>query len=101
MAVYVVCNACRAALRVKDDFAGRRARCPTCRQVINIPDSAEDTAAPDEEGVTKQLRRLAAGLGIRVADDAGLKEIARAIDEAERTQGRSFDTVERVDEETA
>jgi Zn-dependent protease with chaperone function len=37
MAIQIVCGACQKTLRVKDEFAGRIAKCPQCQSKVQIP----------------------------------------------------------------
>ncbi|MBN2024673.1 MAG: M48 family metalloprotease [Pirellulales bacterium] len=37
MAIAVACKHCRAAFQVKDEWAGRRGKCPRCGQTIDVP----------------------------------------------------------------
>ncbi len=39
MSIETICQGCGRKLRVGDEFAGRRARCPHCRKVYTVPDS--------------------------------------------------------------
>lgn len=53
MPIEVVCSGCKKTLRVADKHAGKRAKCPNCQQVIEIPAAsagAESSAGtPDRE----------------------------------------------------
>ena len=52
MAIDVTCPSCDAKYRVKDELAGRTAKCTKCGSAINIPAPAaadEDAAASDDE----------------------------------------------------
>ncbi len=37
MAIETICSGCGQKLSVGDEFAGRRARCPSCRQIYTVP----------------------------------------------------------------
>src|SRR5690349_9470735 len=39
MAIAVGCPACGKQLRVKDEFAGKRVKCPSCGQILALPSS--------------------------------------------------------------
>ena len=39
MPIETICQGCAAKLRVPDEFAGRKARCPNCRTVYTVPES--------------------------------------------------------------
>jgi predicted RNA-binding Zn-ribbon protein involved in translation (DUF1610 family) len=43
VAIEVTCNACGKTLRTKDSAAGRRAKCPSCGAVIQIPEATQST----------------------------------------------------------
>lgn len=43
MPIPVECRSCGAKLRVKDELAGKLARCPKCKMGISIPESHEQT----------------------------------------------------------
>ncbi len=43
MAISVTCGACQTTLRVKDEAAGLKARCPRCQNVITIPKLGDET----------------------------------------------------------
>lgn len=38
MAIAVTCPGCSRTMKVKDDFAGRRALCPFCKAEVRVPD---------------------------------------------------------------
>ncbi len=40
------CSSCGTKLRVQENLAGRRGRCPTCKQPITVPDVAPPTPVP-------------------------------------------------------
>lgn len=40
MPIEVTCDSCRRRLRVKDETAGRRIKCPQCEAVIRVPDGS-------------------------------------------------------------
>lgn len=37
MAILFQCSACNSKMRVPDTHAGKKAKCPSCKQVVNIP----------------------------------------------------------------
>ncbi len=54
MPIQVVCSGCKKTLRVADKHAGKRAKCPNCQKVIEIPAAsvgAESPAATPEREV--------------------------------------------------
>ncbi|MCA8993220.1 MAG: hypothetical protein KDA88_14620 [Planctomycetaceae bacterium] len=46
MPISVTCPRCDTKLRVKDEAAGLKARCPKCRSVINIPNEIDSWETP-------------------------------------------------------
>lgn len=49
MPIAVECPACGARFRTKDEFAGKRAKCPKCTEVLTIPAAADAEDAAVEE----------------------------------------------------
>ena len=49
MPIAVECPACGARFRTKDEFAGKRAKCPKCAEVLTIPAAADVEEAAVEE----------------------------------------------------
>ena len=63
------CPACRSRLYIKDEFAGKRGKCPHCSDVIDVPTRSVPPAeppAPTEPVTTAHvvLPRRVSGLGI-------------------------------------
>jgi hypothetical protein len=44
MAIKLNCLRCKKALRVKDELAGKRVKCPGCQQVLVVPEPAHPSA---------------------------------------------------------
>lgn len=42
MAISVSCGKCQATLRLKDEFAGKRGKCPRCRAFIDVPSESSN-----------------------------------------------------------
>jgi predicted Zn finger-like uncharacterized protein len=51
MAIAVTCPECDRSFSVRDEFAGRRGRCPRCGGVFTVPDQADDAVELVEEPV--------------------------------------------------
>lgn len=49
MPIQVVCSGCKKTLRVADKHAGKRAKCPNCQRVIEIPAAAGQEESPAAE----------------------------------------------------
>jgi hypothetical protein len=60
MAIETICQGCARKLRVDDEFAGRKARCPHCKEVYTVPqsigDSEVDPSQPASDGEHWRLR---------------------------------------------
>lgn len=46
MPISVTCSSCSAAFSVKDDYAGKRAKCPSCKETLTIPGMADTVKMP-------------------------------------------------------
>jgi Zn-dependent protease with chaperone function len=46
VAITVTCAQCQHTLRVKDEVAGKRGRCPQCQAIVQIPAVAESAVTP-------------------------------------------------------
>jgi hypothetical protein len=49
MSIKLECMACGRNLRVKDDMAGRKARCPGCSKVMTVPAVVEELPVVDDD----------------------------------------------------
>src|SRR5262249_55207946 len=56
MSIFFSCNSCDNKLRVSDDKAGKKAKCPRCGEVVTIPDSDLAPEAIDEEEQLPEIR---------------------------------------------
>ena len=61
MPISVSCPSCAKALRVKDEWAGRRAKCPGCGEEFIVPAPADVVATPTVEPAPAAVRRGGAG----------------------------------------
>lgn len=60
MAIQFECSDCGKSLRVKDEFAGKKLRCPECETVLKIPEADDGEAEfydDDEEQEQRASRR--------------------------------------------
>lgn len=78
MPIKVQCESCNKKFAVKDEFAGKRVRCPDCREVVKIPGTAGTAASGQFEGkdipappVPESIEDT--GLPIEFISDLGLK----------------------------
>src|SRR4051794_27308346 len=79
MAIRVECLSCRSTFGVRDDFAGRRGKCPKCGSAVEVP------AAPATPAATARPspgRSRTAAVDVSADEDAsgayGLAGSARA-----------------------
>lgn len=49
MAIVFSCNQCNHRLRVPEDVAGKRIKCPQCQQVLRIPEASQASLADQAE----------------------------------------------------
>jgi predicted Zn finger-like uncharacterized protein len=42
MPVQLTCSGCKTTLKVRDDLAGRKVKCPKCASVLTVPDEGQD-----------------------------------------------------------
>ena len=47
------CPACGKTLNVRDEYAGKKARCPGCKEVLTVPHSPEAADAATEQAVSE------------------------------------------------
>ena len=66
------CSNCGKTLKVREELAGRKAKCPYCRAAVNVPDqtAAESAAREDAETGT-------AGSGAAAVAPAGPRRLGR------------------------
>ena len=53
MALKFTCPHCRKGIRVKEEFAGKKGKCPACQQVLTIPGVTRSPAAPSAKVTTE------------------------------------------------
>ena len=73
MSILVTCDSCQSALRTKDEYAGRRIRCPKCETVISVPEKKIEATEADPIGAERD-----AGDGSARADGSASAKPARA-----------------------
>lgn len=60
---HTVACACGKTIRVKDDYAGKRIRCPGCGAPLVVPDGGPPRGEEDEPGSDRPVRKRRAGKG--------------------------------------
>jgi hypothetical protein len=83
VAVYVACPHCKSTLRLKENFARKQARCPRCKQIIDVASSSSETVNVHIDDVTQPLKERARALGIEVGAQTSAAELSQLVDEAE------------------
>src|SRR5262245_7202986 len=56
MSIRIACPRCRNTLKVADDSAGKRLRCPSCQAMLQIPVGAVATVPASEESFMEETR---------------------------------------------
>lgn len=81
MPISLICNGCKTKLKVRDDLAGRKVKCPRCATVLVVPAAkpAEEEFAPVELVEERVTEAPAA---------KGRKGAIRRADEEEEKRGR-------------
>jgi hypothetical protein len=64
MPIQTVCQGCQRTLRVPDEHAGRKARCPQCQTIFRVPDASQaETPAPQTDTpATNQFHPVASSI---------------------------------------
>lgn len=73
MAIQLRCSSCQKVLQVADSSAGKKARCPGCQSMIDIPSTASPAnkaPAPESTRVSEPSKPAAATSQIKVACQA-------------------------------
>jgi len=69
MVEVVACPGCQAKIKVRDEYAGKRVKCPKCGGAVPVPAADEDDEAPEGAAVTAAPAARKAGRR-PAADDA-------------------------------
>ncbi len=69
MPILIKCPGCEKQLRAKDDFGGRRIKCPSCGQVMTLPTTTAGAGVPAAD---ERVRALVQKLGGQVEVEGGL-----------------------------
>jgi serine/threonine protein kinase len=87
------CLNCGLKLQVKDEFAGRSSKCPTCKQplVVPPPDKTQaDVAAGPMDGTDSSLAKVGfdGGVTLQAAARAGQESVQELLSHRTKTDGR-------------
>lgn len=66
MPISVTCSGCSASFNVKDEYAGKRGKCPKCKEPLTIPGGSDTVKMPPPAG-----KPVTAAKQQPVADDEG------------------------------
>lgn len=61
MPVQAKCDACQKIFTLKDEFAGKKIRCPACKEVIQVPDAAANSGVGASSASTAGGMRVSGG----------------------------------------
>jgi predicted Zn finger-like uncharacterized protein len=97
MPLTVTCSSCKTSLRIKDEYAGKKVKCPKCSQVIDTRAQEEEeieeavvAESPADEGETQRCpecgKEVSARASICKFCQAELVEPAREADEEEEEE---------------
>lgn len=78
----IKCSSCKASLKVPDNLAGKRGKCPKCSAVIEIPILPSQFTEPSGPPATEKQKEYARSLGIDFPPDITKKEISALISKA-------------------
>ena len=62
MSIPVTCPKCRTSFRVKDEWAGKKGKCPQCKALLEVPAPPESDPggvkkSPVEPGAVEEVER--------------------------------------------
>lgn len=69
MSIHVTCGECGVALKIKEDRAGTKGRCPKCKAEFLVP-AAGEASASDESALVKAVPASASGMAVPATDEA-------------------------------
>jgi predicted Zn finger-like uncharacterized protein len=52
MPIQLLCPGCKSRLRIKDEFAGKKVKCPRCEALVRVPAGGPVEVKPIDEGIT-------------------------------------------------
>jgi predicted Zn finger-like uncharacterized protein len=84
------CPACQAALRVKDEHAGKKMKCPKCAKVIAIPEKQAEEVFEDVEVVDEEAAESAGDPFDFDSDAPAPKKGAVKSKEPDRPKGKTW-----------
>jgi predicted Zn finger-like uncharacterized protein len=59
MSITLKCHGCRTTLRVRDELAGRKVKCPRCQTILPVPEGDVDVEVDEEEPVAVASKQQA------------------------------------------
>ena len=98
MPIKFECSECSTTLKVKEQFAGRKIRCPECEAVNRVP---TDQGESDDDDVVSRTRSSASSLGPNKLDAANLVEVKQTMTTSWRNCHKCRDGKKRFSEISA
>ena len=81
------CHHCGLKLTVKEQFAGRQSKCPTCKQPLVVPQASVAAVAPRQiDGQASSLAEAGANGGVTLAGQRGVSDVLAQ----QRTKGERY-----------
>ena len=74
MAIEFKCQGCEKTLRVPDEFGGRKAKCPNCQAILQVPAETETVTPLDVQPPIESSPDLFAGMDTRDSPQSGYKQ---------------------------
>lgn len=58
MPIQVSCQSCQKSFRVKDDYSGKKIRCPSCKGIVDVPFLVAEMESIDVEQASVATRQI-------------------------------------------
>jgi hypothetical protein len=90
MPVSLKCHGCKSTLKVRDELAGKKVKCPRCQTVLLVPDEEEAVAVGASQARAKAQQRARTGKTgrIQAAEPAARRQ--QAIRTTRRTENEDL-----------
>jgi hypothetical protein len=95
MSILVQCSECAKKLNAPNSAAGKRVRCPGCKNPIDVPDPEEEIVEPDDEVAIQPESKPAPRRPSRDDEAKGSKKKREQEDEAYETEDEDEDEDDR------
>lgn len=88
MSIETICRHCARKLRVDDEFAGRKARCPHCKNVYTVPQALGPQTVREAEVLPTQPFAVGQGWRLRTEDGSVYGPVSKSEVDSWVTEGR-------------